>query len=100
MRHSFEFRVNNEIRQVDISGKISVNNADAYVSCCRSGFGLIQAPRYGMAAFIAAGELREVLTEYRPDPAKVSVLYPHRQQLSPRVRVFVDWLADLFSVAH
>lgn len=98
--YPFEFKVNNEVRQIDINGKISVNNADAYVACCRSGFGLIQAPRYGMEAFIAAGELREVLAEYRPDPAKVSVLYPHREQLSQRVRVFVDWLVEIFGAAH
>ncbi|WP_283744855.1 LysR family transcriptional regulator [Sideroxydans sp. CL21] len=98
--YPFEFKVNNEVRQIDIGGKISVNNADAYVACCRSGFGLIQAPRYGIAGFIATGELREVLPDCRPAPAKVSVLYPHRQQLSPRVRVFVDWLANIFSVAH
>jgi len=27
----------------------------------------------------------------------VSVLYPHHRQLSPRVRVFADWLASLFA---
>jgi len=26
----------------------------------------------------------------------VSVLYPHHRQLSPRVRVFVDWVAEVF----
>jgi len=77
-----------------------VNNADADASCCRSGFSLIQAQRYGMVASIAAGELREVLTPYRPDPMTVPVLHPHHRQLSPRVRVFVDWLVNLFSTVQ
>jgi LysR family transcriptional regulator for bpeEF and oprC len=96
--YPFEFKVDGEIRQIDLGGAISVNNADAYLACCRSGFGLIQAPRYGMAELIAAGELREVLAYNRPEPMAVSVLYPHHRQLSPRVRVFVDWLASVFSV--
>jgi LysR family transcriptional regulator for bpeEF and oprC len=29
----------------------------------------------------------------------VSVLYPHHRQLSPRVRVFVDWVADVMGRA-
>jgi DNA-binding transcriptional LysR family regulator len=29
----------------------------------------------------------------------VSVLYPHQRQLSPRVRVFVDWLSDVMGAA-
>jgi DNA-binding transcriptional LysR family regulator len=30
----------------------------------------------------------------------VSVLYPHHRQLSPRVRVFVDWVAERMSAAR
>jgi LysR family transcriptional regulator for bpeEF and oprC len=37
------------------------------------------------------------LSAMRPDPLPVSVLYPHQRQLSPRVRVFADWLASLFA---
>ncbi|MFJ2987258.1 LysR family transcriptional regulator [Collimonas sp. NPDC087041] len=96
----FEFKVDGVVREVTIDGAISVNNAEAYSACCRSGFGLIQCPRYGMEALLASGELREVLPEYRPNPSTVSVLYPHHRQLSPRVRVFVDWLVGVFEVAQ
>jgi DNA-binding transcriptional LysR family regulator len=51
-------------------------------------------PRYHVERQLAAGSLREVLGAYRPAPMPVSVLYPHHRQLSPRVRVFVDWVAD------
>lgn len=30
----------------------------------------------------------------------VTVLYPHSRQLSPRVRVFVDWLAEVMQNAR
>ena len=95
----FEFEVDGERRQVSIKGTISVNSADAYTTCCRSGFGLIQVPRYGVAAMIAAGELCEVLPAYRPQPLTVAALYPHHAQLSPRLRVFIDWLVQVMGDA-
>ncbi|AIY41599.1 Transcriptional regulator [Collimonas arenae] len=98
--YPFEFNVDGELREFYIGGSISVNNADAYKLCCQSGFGLIQLPRYGVAQMLATGELREVLAAYRPHPSTVSVLYPHHRQLSPRVRVFVDWLVTIFSAAQ
>lgn len=30
----------------------------------------------------------------------VSILYPHHRHLSPRVRVFVDWLVDVMQQAN
>lgn len=93
---SFDFKVAGQRHSVALPGTVSVNNADAYHACCRAGLGLIQAPRYHLEQALAAGELVEVLRDWRPDPLPVSVLYPHHRQLSPRVRVFADWVASLF----
>ncbi|MCJ8355427.1 hypothetical protein K1W68_15790 [Novacetimonas hansenii] len=41
----------------------------------------------------------EVLSRFPPLPSPVSLLYPHNRQMSPRVRVFIDWLAELFKPA-
>ncbi|MEO6920620.1 MAG: LysR substrate-binding domain-containing protein [Collimonas sp.] len=98
--YPFEFNIAGESREFHIDGTVSVNNADVYKLCCQSGFGLIQLPRYGVAQVLATGELREVLAAYRPNPSIVSVLYPHHRQLSPRVRVFVDWLVTIFAAAR
>ncbi len=35
-----------------------------------------------------------------PPPMPVSVLYPHHRQLSPRVRVFVDWVVERMGRGH
>jgi len=98
--YPFEFKVDGVSRQITIAGTVSVNSADAYAACCRSGFGLIQAPRYGLAEALESGAVCEVLNAFRPDAIPVSVLYPHHRQLSPKVRVFVDWLVELFRDAH
>jgi len=96
----FDFRLDGQRHSVTLPGTVSVNNADAYHACCRAGMGLVQAPRYHLEQALATGELVEVLAPLRPDPLPVSVLYPHHRQLSPRVRVFADWVAGLFMAVH
>jgi DNA-binding transcriptional LysR family regulator len=95
----FEFVVEGRHETLQLGGKVSVNSAQAYVACCAAGFGLIQVPRYHVAPLLQSGSLIEVLTRFVPPPLPVTVLYPHARQLSPRVRVFVDWVADAFSSA-
>jgi len=92
-----EFEVNGEVRNIQLGGKVSVNNADAYSACCLNDLGIIQIPRYRAAPLLAAGTLHELLPQWPPPPMPVSVLYPYQRQLSPRVRAFVDWVADAMS---
>ena len=92
----FEFVIDGARREIEMKGRISVSNADAYFSCCVAGMGLVQVPRYHAVQAIANGTVREVLKNCPLPTMPVSAMYPHHRQLSPRVRVFVDWLAGLF----
>ncbi len=78
-----------------MAGRVTVNGAEAYIACCLAGLGLIQIPAYDVAAHLAAGELVEVMPEHRAEPMPVALLYPHRQHLSRRLKVFADWLEPL-----
>ena len=90
-----EFTVDGEIRTMMLSCRITVTNTDTYANLARLGFGLMQAPRYRYAEDLAAGTLVELLHEHPPSPTPISVLYPKSRQLSPRVRVFIDWLVEV-----
>jgi DNA-binding transcriptional LysR family regulator len=90
-----EFTVEGELRTVMLPSRITVTNTDTYANLARLGFGLMQAPRYRYAEDLAAGTLVEVLHEHPPSPTPISVLYPKSRQLSPRVRVFIDWLVEV-----
>jgi len=80
--------------QLYLPGPVTVSHAEAYRQCCEAGLGFVQLPRYHVEQQLADGRLREVLADFRPPPMAVSVLYPHHRQLSPRVRVFVDWVVE------
>jgi transcriptional regulator, LysR family len=59
------------------------------------GLGLIQIPAYDVRRHLEAGELVEVLPGHRAAPLPMTLLYPHRQHLSHRLRIFADWLEEL-----
>jgi DNA-binding transcriptional LysR family regulator len=90
-----EFTVAGEIRTMALPCRITVTNSETYAALARLGFGLMQAPRHRYAEDILAGTLKEVLCEHPPSPLPISVLYPKSRQLSPRVRVFIDWLVEV-----
>jgi DNA-binding transcriptional LysR family regulator len=90
-----EFTVAGDVRTMTLPARITVTNSETYAALARLGFGLMQAPRYHYAGDVAAGRLVEVLPEHPPTAMPISVLYPRNRQLSPRVRVFIDWLVEI-----
>ncbi|MFC5741463.1 LysR family transcriptional regulator [Dyella tabacisoli] len=92
-----DFMVNRKLRQVDMPSRVTVNGTEAYLACCEAGMGIAQFPRYRIAEALAKGELCEILPAYPPPPLPVTVLYPPQRQLPARLRVFIDWLAELMA---
>jgi DNA-binding transcriptional LysR family regulator len=89
---SFSFVTGGRTHDRFLPPAITVTGADTNVACACAGLGLIQAPRYGVEEEVSRGELVEVLADKPPPPLDVHALYLHAHQLSPRVRVFLDWL--------
>nr|WP_218180228.1 LysR family transcriptional regulator [Pseudomonas reactans] len=96
----FEFMVDGQLQEVSIKGALSVFGAEIYSASAVAGLGIIQCPHYRMAELIEQGVMREILQETPPPLMPVSVLYPQNRHMSPRVRVFVDWLAEIFENAR
>lgn len=92
-----EFTVDGELREITLPARVTVNAAESYVAAARLGLGLIQIPRYHAEQDLRSGTLVQLLASYPPSETPVSLLYPHNRQLSPRVRVFIDWLAREFA---
>jgi DNA-binding transcriptional LysR family regulator len=88
-----DFVVEGALRNVTLPTTISVTGTESYLATARLGLGLVQVPRFHAAADLARGTLVQVLADCPPAPTPISLLYPRSRQLSPRVRVFVDWFA-------
>ncbi len=96
----FEFMVDGQVQEVTIEGALSVFGAEIYAASAVAGLGIIQCPHYRIAELIDQGVMQEILIDTPPPPMPVSVLYPQNRHMSPRVRVFVDWLAEIFATAR
>ncbi|NTJ61440.1 LysR family transcriptional regulator [Agrobacterium rhizogenes] len=92
-----EFQIHGAVREITLPATISVNAAESYFAAAKLGLGLIQVPRYHAEEALRSGELLHILQGYPPTRTPVSMLYPRSRQLSPRVRVFIDWLAKVFA---
>lgn len=95
----WEYQEDGKDHTISMRSMISVSSSEAYLASCLAGLGLVQVPRMGVEPLLESGELEEVLSRWRPAPLPVSVVYSHNKHLSPRVRVFVDWLAGVLAVA-
>jgi DNA-binding transcriptional LysR family regulator len=91
-----EFTVAGRARTVSLRSSVTVSGAETYAAAARAGLGLIQAPLYRLEEDFRRGSLVPVLAETPPTPTPVSVVYPRAKHLSPRLRVFIDWLAGRF----
>jgi DNA-binding transcriptional LysR family regulator len=87
------FRVGQQVREVRLAATLTVTGPETNVASACLGLGLIQVPRYRVKAELASGTLEEVLADFPPTPLPVYLLYSHRRQLSPRLRIFIDWVA-------
>jgi len=72
-----------------------INSADAYQAACIAGLGMIQCPVVTTRRLVDAGLLVEVLPQFTAAPMPVSLLYPHRRQIAPRVKAIMNWIAEV-----
>lgn len=93
---TLELQVDGQVRAFTLGGWMSVNDAENYVICALRGCGLIQLPRFHVADALRDGHLVEVLGNWSSPDLPLSILYPSHRQLSPRVRVFIDWLGTIY----
>ncbi len=92
---NWEWVEGGSVRTYPVRGRITVNNAEAYIASCLAGLGLIQIPAYDVAEHLRSGAMKEVMPKFRAGPMPMTLLYPHRRHLSRRFRVFAEWLETL-----
>jgi LysR family transcriptional regulator, regulator for bpeEF and oprC len=91
------FEVDGQAVKVRMKGSLSANTADAHLESALEGMGVVRTGRYLALPYLQSGRLTEILADYLPPPLPISTLYPHSRHLSLTVRVFVDWVAKIFS---
>ena len=76
-----------------VNGRFDADDGDVLTGWALEGRGIVNRPRYEVAAELAQGRLVEVLPRTPPIPAQFGVLTPHRRLQDPKVRLFADFIA-------
>jgi DNA-binding transcriptional LysR family regulator len=92
-----ELRVHDKPFLIEPKYSILVNESNAHLACALSGLGLVHTLDFNVRPSIDRGDLVVVLKDYRPKPLEVFVVYPPSRQLSTKVRVFIDWVTQLYA---
>lgn len=71
-----------------------LSDGEAMVGAAVAGMGLVQLPLSLVREQLATGRLQEVLSERAGKGVEVHAVWPHRGQLSPRLRYVVDKLIE------
>jgi LysR family transcriptional regulator for bpeEF and oprC len=80
-----------------VSGRLNINNSESLLEAAIAGLGIVMISSFIAAEPLRTGQLRAVLADYVALGPKVSALYRPSKNLSPRIRVFLDFLTDMIA---
>lgn len=81
--------------QTSLQGYIALEDENSYVAAAEAGLGIAQIPAFVLKDSMERGTLDLVLGDWFPEPSPLYVVYPQHRHLSGRIRVFVDWVAEM-----
>jgi len=96
---AFPLEFNKAGEQLLVHGQVevAVNESTAHLSALLAGVGIGQAFRFMAAPHLDSGRLRRVLDDWTRPRHPLHVLYASPRHLSAKIRLFVDWVAEVFA---
>ena len=94
------FNVDGQVKAMRLESGIRVNDTEAFVASALAGFGLLQGLEISVRSHLQEGSLVQVLGDIAVPAKRVSILYPHREHLPPKVDAFIEWLKALMTTHH
>lgn len=95
--YSFEYYKDGETVEVGGNYLLSVNDSRAGVVAALAGLGVLHTATFQIQDYISTGVLEPLFTGWCTESIPLHVVYPPNRHLSNKVRVFVDWIAELFA---
>lgn len=93
---TWEFHKDGRTERVAVEGRYSVASSLAVRDALCAGFGVSLIPLAYVEDDIAAGRLETVLDDYGKVETTLYAVYPSRQHVAPKLRVFLDFLVEAF----
>ncbi|CAN7218946.1 LysR family transcriptional regulator [Mesorhizobium sp. LjRoot246] len=94
---TWEFRKDGRVEKIAIDGRYSVSSSLAVRDALREGFGVSLIPYSYIEGDLKSGRLQQVLDDWQTVETTLYAVYPARQHLAPKIRVFLDFLVEEFT---
>jgi len=98
--NEWEFIKNGEEETVRISGNYQVNNSEALRESLVQGLGIGRLPTFIAGGDIDAGRLVSVINDYVMPYKSLYAVFPEKQYMPEKVRVFIDFLVEHLGGDH
>lgn len=95
----FPFTFEKGEERIELTGQhvVSVNDSTASLAAGLAGLGIVRTATFMAQPHFASGALVPLLLDWCADTIPIHVVYPPNRHLSAKLRVFVDWAAELFA---
>ncbi len=95
-KNYWSFKTNDSSLDVSISGCLNVNSLMFLREAAVAGLGIVMIPRWMVGDELNDGKLTPVLENFALEPPSTPVhaVFAHNRHLAPKVRAFVDFLAE------
>ena len=91
---SWSFQIDGRWTAVPVHGRLQANNGDMLLSAAIAGYGVAMLPSFIVGPAIENGDLTCLLHNFPTQDGAIHAVYPPARQVSQRVRVFCDFLAE------
>jgi len=80
-------------QKVQMHSQLKSNSVAAVVALAKSGQGISALSKFVVQDYIDQGLLQPLLTDYELEASGIYAVYPHREHVPPKVRIFIDFLS-------
>ena len=91
----WQFNENGHQIKFKPQSRVQSNNGYALVQMAKAGLGIINIPKFLVRDELENGSLIPVLPNLVQERLDISLLYPHRRYLSPKVKVAISFFEEL-----
>jgi DNA-binding transcriptional LysR family regulator len=96
----WHFEREGETIEVRVGGPLTANDSEALLEAALAGLGIVLLPTWLVAGELRVGRLQSLLTDWQaslaPGDRAIWGVYPPKKFLSPKVRVFLDFVESRF----
>lgn len=93
----WRFQESSNAKKLKVTGSLRYNNGRGLVDAALKGLGIVQLPDYYVEQHITSGALITLLDNYKDSDEGIWAVYPLNRNLSPKIRIFIDFLIEHLS---